>query len=142
RAPQIPLAAKPGIDYLAPSLSHQTFPPEQSEYPQPRGYPLRRAGRVFVVFWSLLLATGLIVAYRLDPDPRGFGTHQQMGFPPCSFRTFFGISCPSCGMTTSFALFTKGRLLEAARANVAGLLLAGFCAVQIPWCWVSAARGQ
>ncbi len=139
---QIPLAANRGIDYLAPSLLHQTTPSEITDYQQPSGYPLRWAGRLLVVVWSLLLTAGLIVAFRLEPDPRGFGTHQQMGFPPCTFRTFFGVSCPSCGMTTSFALFTKGRLFEAARANFAGLLLAICCAVQIPWCWFSAARGR
>ena len=45
-------------------------------------------------------------------------------------------------MTTSFAHFVRGNLLQALRANVAGVVLALVCAVQIPWCWWSAARGR
>lgn len=45
-------------------------------------------------------------------------------------------------MTTSFSHFTRGEFVEAARANVAGLLLAMFCAVQIPWSWASAYQGR
>ena len=42
----------------------------------------------------LLLALGLLaplgVAAMLRPDGRGFGTHQQLGLPPCTFRVLFG----------------------------------------------------
>ncbi len=71
---------------------------------------------------SLAVIGGFVMAYRLEPDPRGFGTHQRLGLPPCTIRAVFGIPCPSCGMTTSFANITKGRWREAARANVAGLI--------------------
>ncbi|MGH7127701.1 MAG: DUF2752 domain-containing protein, partial [Planctomycetaceae bacterium] len=72
----------------------------------------------------------------------GYGTHQQLGLPECTFRTMFGIGCPSCGMTTSFSNFVRGRFLQAARANVAGLFLATLCAVQVPWCWISVCKGR
>ncbi len=101
------------------------------------GYPLGTAGRVLLLGWSLFLSAGFAVAARLEPDPRGYGTHQSLGFRPCTIRSNFGIPCPSCGMTTSFAHFTRGQFLQAARSNSAGLLLAVFCAVQIPWCWFS-----
>jgi hypothetical protein len=45
-------------------------------------------------------------------------------------------------MTTSFAHFTHGNLIGACRANAGGLVLALVCAVQVPWCWWSAARGR
>ena len=106
------------------------------------GYPLGRAGRVLLTLWSLFLLTGFAVAGRLEPDPRGFGTHQRLGLPPCSFMDLFAIPCPSCGMTTSFANFMRGRFVQAAHANVAGLLLAVVCAVQIPWCWKSVYSGR
>ena len=138
-APQIGLAANREIDYSAPSLLH---PSTITENQEPVGYPLQRAGRWLVALWGVLLAGGLLLAYTLEPDPRGFGTHQKLGLPSCSFRVMFGVPCPSCGMTTSFSLFTKGRWLEAAGANVAGLLLACLCAVQIPWCWASAVSGR
>lgn len=97
---------------------------------------------MLVVLWSAFLIAGFSLASRLDPDPRGYGTHQSLGFPPCTIRQWFGIPCPSCGMTTSFSHFTRGEFVEAARANVAGLLLAMFCAVQIPWSWASAYQGR
>jgi len=110
--------------------------------PEPDGCPLGWRGRALLTAWSLAVAGGLVVAYRLEPDPRGFGTHQRLGLPPCTIRAVFGIPCPSCGMTTSFANVTKGRWREAARANVAGLLLFVVCAVMVPWCWLSAFYGR
>src|SRR5207247_2121268 len=78
----------------------------------------------------------------LDPDPRGFGTHQRLGLPECTFRMLFQLPCPSCGMTTSFCHFIRGDLRQALQANVGGVLLATLCVAQIPWCWCSAARGR
>lgn len=82
---------------------------------------------------------GLIMAALLQPDPRGFGTHQQFGFPPCSFRMLLGIPCPSCGGTTSFAHFVRGQWTQSLQANVAGFALALVSAGFVPWsawsCW-------
>lgn len=99
-------------------------------------------GRVLLAGWSLFLIGGFAIAASLQPDPSGFGTHQQLGLPPCTFRFLFGKMCPSCGMTTSFSNFVRGQFVAAARANSAGLLLAIVCTVQIPWCWVSVYRGR
>jgi hypothetical protein len=101
------------------------------------GYPLTRTSRALLAVWSLLLLAGFGVAFWLEPDPRGFGTHQKLGLPPCLFQLLFGIPCPNCGMTTSFAYFIRGDLRQAAHANFAGLVLAIVCAAQIPWCWWS-----
>ena len=106
------------------------------------GHPLGRTGRVLLALWSLFLVTGFGVALWLEPDPRGYGTHEWLNLPPCTFRAMFAIPCPSCGMTTSFAHFVRGEFVQAARANVGGLLLATFCAIQIPWCWISAYRSR
>lgn len=105
-------------------------------------YAVHRLGRVLLVVWSLFLVAGFALAVSLEPDPRGFGTHQRLGLPPCTFQSMFHLACPSCGMTTSFANFVRGDLVAAAKANSAGLLLAVICAVQIPWCWVSTVRGR
>jgi hypothetical protein len=92
------------------------------------------------------LALGLLVllaaAALLRPDPRGLGTHQQFGLPPCTFRFLFGRRCPSCGMTTSWACLVRGELLDAFRANVGGTLLAALALVGVPWLAGSAARGR
>jgi hypothetical protein len=110
--------------------------------PEPNGFPVGQSARAMLIVWSLAVIAGFTVAYRLEPDPRGFGTHQRLGLPPCTIRAVFGIPCPSCGMTTSFANITKGHWQAAARANVAGLLLSLICAVLVPWCWLSAFYGR
>ena len=93
-----------------------------------------------------MLALGLLallaVAAFLKPDPRGLGTHQQFGLPPCTFRFFFGRPCPSCGMTTSWAHLVRGQLIGALRASVGGTLLGALAVVGVPWLVVSAARGR
>lgn len=105
-------------------------------------YRLGRLGRALLVVWSLTLVAGFALAAALKPDPRGYGTHQRLGLPPCTFQTMFQIPCPSCGMTTSFSNFVRGRFRAAAQANPAGLMLAVICTLQIPWCWASAVRGR
>ena len=45
-------------------------------------------------------------------------------------------------MTTSFSYLMHGNVSQALRASASGVVLAAVCAVQIPWCWWSAARGR
>jgi len=133
------LAADGENDYQ-PLLSSLSYP--QNPHPEPNGFPLGWRARGLLSAWSLMLLGGFFVAYRLEPDPRGFGTHQRLGLPPCTIRTVFGIPCPSCGMTTSIANVTKGRWREAAQASLAAILLSLVCAALIPWCWLSAFYGR
>lgn len=74
----------------------------------------------------------LIVARTLEPDPQGFGTHQQLGLPACTSVVLFDALCPACGMTTSWAWFTRGALVRSARANAGGLMLAIIALVYVP----------
>ncbi len=106
------------------------------------GFPVSSGGRSLLLAWSLFLLGGFFLAATLEPDPRGYGTHQRLGLPPCTFRTLCGIPCPSCGMTTSFAHLTRGHLARALQTHVGGTILALACAAQIPWCWWSAFRGR
>lgn len=106
------------------------------------GFPVGTGARWLLVAWSLFLLGGFLLAARLEPDPRGFGTHQRLGLPPCTFRMLCDIPCPSCGMTTSFSHLTRGHLVQAIEANAGGALLALVCAAQVPWCWLSACRGR
>jgi hypothetical protein len=71
--------------------------------------------------------------YEADGSARQMETHLQLGLPPCSFRLMTGVPCPSCGMTTSFALLVRGDVLNSLRANAVGTLLALFCAALVPW---------
>ena len=95
-----------------------------------------------MVFAALGLITVMGIARWLVPDPRGFGTHTQLGLSPCLFAAATGKLCPTCGMTTSFAWFARGRLDRSWRANPAGSLLAPTCVALIPWLLIGAARGR
>jgi hypothetical protein len=99
----------------------------------------------------LVVVAGLIavfvIAIRLNPygadgRPRTMETHRQMGLPPCTFYALTGLPCPSCGMTTSFALLIRGDVFHSLRANAVGTLLAGFCLALIPWCLASVYLGR
>jgi Protein of unknown function (DUF2752) len=90
----------------------------------------------------LALALGLMAVFAIaawlkpydeDGRPLRMGTHLQIGLPPCTFQQMTGVPCPSCGMTTSFALLIHGDVVNSLRANAVGTLLALFCLAFIPW---------
>ncbi len=56
----------------------------------------------------------------LAPDASGYGTHQRLLMLPCIFRMATHLPCPLCGLTTSFALTARGRVVEAFESNVLG----------------------
>ena len=84
----------------------------------------------------------MAIAMWLTPDPRGFGTHLQLGLPDCGFRSATGINCPHCGLTTSFAWFVRRQWRRSFQANPAGLLLALLAVVLCPWFLTVAVRGR
>lgn len=81
----------------------------------------------FVLAVAMLAVCG--AAWLLKPDPRGFGTHEQFAFAPCQMQWLFGIPCPFCGMTTSFAHAAHGHFARAFAVQPAGAL--GFFAAWI-----------
>jgi hypothetical protein len=87
---------------------------------------------VFVTAW-------ILNPYSADGSPLRLETHRQLGLPPCTFLEVTGLPCPSCGMTTSFALLVRGDVGNSLRANAVGTLLALFCLALIPWSLASAA---
>lgn len=99
----------------------------------------------------ILIAVGLVAVlgvgawlnpYDADGQPRLMATHMQLGLPPCNMVQWIGKPCPSCGMTTSFALLIRGDVWNSLRANWVGTLLALGCFAFIPWSLLSAARGR
>ncbi len=88
------------------------------------------------------MLAALLLASQLRPDPRGFGTHEQLGLPPCTVSLLFGIRCPACGMTTAWASVTHGQLREAWRANAVGALLAVAAVPAAAAALAMAARGK
>jgi hypothetical protein len=84
----------------------------------------------------------LCVARFLSPDPGGFGTHQQLGLPPCSFVATYGRRCPACGMTTSWSHLTRGHVVTSLRVNSGGTLLGLAALVAGPWLLASGLAGR
>jgi hypothetical protein len=110
--------------------------------------PLQNKNQIACYQRLLLIAAGggllslLLVAAWLTPDPRGLGTHQRLGLPPCSFRQVTGWRCPSCGMTTSWSHLVRGELSSSLRSNAGGTLLGLACLVLAPWSLISGLRGR
>jgi hypothetical protein len=96
--------------------------------------------------WLAAAGVGLLgllaIAAVLKPSPLGYGTHQQLGLPPCTFSVLFGRPCPTCGMTTAWAHLVRGQWYDAFRANVGGTLLGLLAMVAAPWLLLSALRGD
>jgi hypothetical protein len=104
----------------------------------PLGSPLRCTFLVAAAF----LAGLLIVARKLEPDPRGFGTHTQLGLPRCAFLSVTGRLCPTCGMTTSYAWLARGRIDRSWQANPAGCLYALLTVPLLSWLVWSAVANE
>jgi hypothetical protein len=105
---------------------------------QPLGWPIRCS----FLFAAAGLVGLLVVARELEPDPRGFGTHTQLGLPRCAFLRVTGRLCPTCGMTTSFSWLTRGRIDRSWQANPAGCLYALLTVPLIGWLALSAVANK
>jgi hypothetical protein len=102
-----------------------------------------RYGLVLVALSILLV---FCVAFYLNPYQGGHvwqqETHTQLGLPECNFYRLTRLPCPSCGMSTSFALLVRGDLWNSLCANAVGTLLAAFLLVLLPWSILCAVRGR
>jgi hypothetical protein len=81
---------------------------------------------------AILCLIPLVIAAILHPSPDGFATHTQLHMQPCQFLEHFGVPCPGCGMTTSWAWFVRGNLVAAIYVQPMGTLLA-FLAMATVW---------
>lgn len=111
-----------------------------------RRRPLAGWVRFLLVALAVLLGGLFALAFQFDPYLGGRvwleETHRQLGLPPCTFKVVTGLPCPSCGMTSSFALFVRGDVGNSLRANAVGTLLAAFCLFLVPWGLASAWTGR
>jgi hypothetical protein len=77
---------------------------------------------------SLVISAGclsvLLVAAKLTPNPEGVATHTALGLQECQFLAHTGLPCPSCGMTTSFSLFVRGKIFGSLWVQPMGTVLA------------------
>ena len=67
----------------------------------------------------LIIAAGIY----LEPDARGYGTHESIGLPACPVPQLTGFPCPTCGFTTSLAQMARGNFVAAFRSHVLGALV-------------------
>ena len=91
--------------------------------------PYDQAGYAGVIGAASLVVA---IAYRLQPSAQGFGTHQQLGLPPCPFHSLTGMPCPGCGLTTSFAHAAKFHFVEAFAVQPFGLFAFLLTVLSIP----------
>jgi hypothetical protein len=114
-----------------------------------RSRPAGRSGRLTrlaLLMVGALLAGVFGIAFWLNPyeadgRPRTMATHMQLGMPPCNFVLLTGQPCPSCGMTTSFALLVRGDIRASLQANWAGTLIAVLWAATMIWAIASGILG-
>jgi hypothetical protein len=110
----------------------------------------RQCSQLWVRAALVVIAVALIgifaIAAWLDPYRDGkvwlAETHRQLGLPSCTFKDLTGYPCPSCGMTSSFALAIRGDLWHSVQANFVGTLLALGGLAFIPWAVASAFAGR
>lgn len=95
-------------------------------------FPLSKLTRALTLLAGLGTLAFLITARVLEPASQGWGTHQQLGLPPCTSIVLFDMRCPACGMTTSWALTTRGMWGEAIQVNAGGFMLALIAIAYLP----------
>lgn len=126
---------------VPPPVSEKTYVERRA-----RSRRLQLWVRGSLVGMALLLVGVFTIAIALDPYKDGklwlSETHRQLGLPPCTFKEVTGYPCPSCGMTSSFALAIRGDLWHSAEANCVGTILAIGCLLFIPWAIASAVAGR
>ena len=95
---------------------------------------------------SLAIALGcaalVLVGRSLTPDVRGYGTHEQLGLPPCNTMKYLSVPCVLCGMTTAFAHVVRGEVVAGASAQPVGALIAAAVLAAIPFALAASAFGR
>ncbi len=89
----------------------------------------------------LLLAVYVVLGLATEPDPRGYGTHEQLGLGVCLFRDWLGGPCPTCGVTTSGSHLAHGDVAAAWSTQPLGVVLAVFALTGLPATFAAHRRG-
>lgn len=143
RALQLPLHGLMAIAIVPPSLPTSDKVSEPLEVIPVMSQWVR--GSLLGIALGLMGVFGIAIWLNpYDPSgrPRMIGTHAQMGLPPCTFLVLTKLPCPSCGMTSSFALLAHGDVWNSLKANAAGTMLALIFLAAIPWCLACVIRGR
>jgi hypothetical protein len=97
--------------------------------PRPKQVRMSLLERLLALAIALGCLAVLITALVLDPSPSGVGTHRRLGLDACSLLVRTGVPCPTCGMTTSFSYFVRGRLGASFYTQPMGTCLAFLAAI-------------
>jgi hypothetical protein len=92
-------------------------------------------GVAVAVVAAALACTALLLS--VEPDPKGYDTHVQLGMSPCGWPRSYGIPCPTCGATTAACLLVHGRPLQAIATQPFGAAMAAaglVAAATSAWC--------
>ncbi|GAB4133697.1 MAG: hypothetical protein Kow0040_16350 [Thermogutta sp.] len=103
---------------------------------------LRRSERWTAALGAALIAGLFLIARIMVPAECGYGSHRSLGLPACTSVTLLGIRCPTCGMSTAWANFVRGRWWSAMHANVTGLVLAVASVPVGIWLCLAAVEGR
>lgn len=130
------------ISIVLPSL----VVPEEYRVVRQQASRLQGWVRGILVMLAVVLVGIFAIAATLNPYKDGRvwyeQTHTQLGLPPCTFKALTTMPCPSCGMTSSFALLVRGDIWNSLQANAVGTGLAVFCLLFIPWSIASSFCGR
>lgn len=100
-------------------------------------WKLQPAERWAAALGATFIVLLFVVAKIIVPSDKGYGSHQSLGLPACASVALLGMRCPTCGMSTAWPDFVRGRWVSAVHANVTGLALA-ITAVPV-WAWLALA---
>ena len=84
------------------------------------------ADRITSVIVVLSAAAFVWVLAAIHPDPRGHGTHEQLGMDECGWVVHYQRPCPTCGVTTAATQLVHLRPFKAVVTQPFGAILAGF----------------
>lgn len=100
------------------------------------------AERLLLVGLVAGVVTVLYLSTTLEADGRGFGTHEQLGLKPCTFKSYTSYPCMTCGMTTSFTHMAHLEFGKAFSVQPAGAILFLLSVAFVPLALWAAVRGR
>lgn len=117
--------------------------PTAEDCPPGTSRAARSAEHWVILGLAVAVVLGLVVlGTLLEPDPRGYGTHEKLGLRPCMPMELWNLPCPGCGVTTSVAHAARGELLASLVTQPFGLLLALSALGFVGWVGVGHVRGR
>ena len=86
--------------------------------------PLAPWQRVCCVLIAAACAAMLGLGAWMTPSRDGYGTHTQLGMPPCAWKWTTGTPCATCGMTTAVSHAAHAELWASLKTQPFGFLVA------------------